>query len=779
MNLKLIVTILALSVGGALYASPERSVADTLGGAVSSIAQSPAEMLRGEISGVRVSAVDGNPNGHLNVNLRGLNTVRSESQPLWVVDGAILNSSLTQNLNAFYLSGGTTINGDKLPDYSGKHYVTPLGNFNWLNPYDIESIEVIKDLSATAVYGPAAANGVIIIKTKRPASGDQNIRLNSNFGVDLSSQKGEAFKTGFLTSHDLAVNGLFGTNSFYNISGFVRYTDTSVQNVGSTTGGLSVNVETTANEIFHFGLNSRLAYGEGSSSAGTNFIGQPSAMILSRYPDSFKVDKINGWLSSYVDEYVDYRTVNSIWVGINFMRNLKLRVSAGIDYQNQQRFIWHGTGTSFGKEFKGASGILSNSLLNYNAKGELSYSRGFAVKHNFQTKLFADLNGYSSMTNSMCGTNFDLPHLRGKGLSSSSSLHAIRKFARSYSRVGGGLMVGYDYDGIAGVRGSVRTDYTFRFDAKPIWLPSAEAFVDFKKMLLSRNSVVSTFKLTGGYGAAARDVTMPYEYVSSYITDVPVVEAGSEPYFEGLNRLSSREYNIGLHLGFLKDRYSVGVKYYDKFTSDSFRLYNFGKVVANLWVETENWQIHRQWMSSISNSGLEIDVDCRFIQSRTMTWTARASAAWSTSRMITLDSNDQNYVWLANALPLVYGGFGTTLSLYGLTLDADFSGAAGFEIVNANKLIETGSTEITEDNIEKGDYLRLDCLSLSYTIPLKSKKVKLLKVNVSGHNLFTLTGYSGWNPDVNSFGVNAGAYGIDYGSYPLRRQAVLGVSLKF
>ena len=62
---------------------------------------------------------------------------------------------------------------------------------------------------------------------------------------------------------------------------------------------------------------------------------------------------------------------------------------------------------------------------------------------------------------------------------------------------------------------------------------------------------------------------------------------------------------------------------------------------------------------------------------------------------------------------------------------------------------------------------------------LKSKKVKLLKVNVSGHNLFTLTGYSGWNPDVNSFGVNAGAYGIDYGSYPLRRQAVLGVSLKF
>lgn len=764
MNLKLKLIALSLLSSVVLYASPEKVLTDTLGATY--VAQSPAEILRGEVSGVRVSALDGNPNGHLNINIRGLNTVRTESQPLWVVDGAILNSSLTQNLNAFYLTGGTTINGDRLPDYSGKHYVSPIGNLSWLNPYDIESIEVIKDLSATVTYGPAAANGVIVIKTKRPSSGEQNVRLNSNVGVDLASQKGDAFKTGLLTSHDLAVNGLFGTNSFYNVSGFVRYTDTSVQNVGSTTGGFAVNVETTANEMFQFGLNSRLVYGEGSSSAGTNYIGQPSTMILSRYPDSFTVDKMFGWLSSYVDEYVDYRTVNSIWVGINFMRNLKLRVSAGLDYQNQQRFIWHGTGTSFGKEFKGASGILSNSLLNYNASGELSYSRGFAVKHNLQAKLFADISGYSSMTNSMCGTNFDLPHLRGKGLSSSSSLHAIRKFSRAYSRFGGGLIAGYDYDGIAGISGAVRTDYTVRFDARPIWLPSAEAFVDFKKMLLSHSPVVSTLRLTGGYGAATRDVTMPYEYISSYIADVPAIEVGSEPYFEGIDRLTSREYNVGVQLGFLRDRYNVGIKYYDKYTKDSFMIYNFGKVLADLWVETENWQIYHQWLSSISNKGLELDLDCSFIQNRTLTWTARASAAYNISRY-------------SKALPSVFGGLGTTLSLYGLTLDMDFSGAAGFEIVNANKLVGTGKTEITDDILEKGDYLRLDCLSLAYAIPLKSKKIKSLKVNLSGHNLFTLTGYSGWNPDVNSFGVTAGAYGIDYGSYPLRRQVVLGVSLKF
>ena len=132
--------------------SAKSIVVDTLGG-TKSVAASPAELLKGELSGVRVSSVDGSPNGLYNVNVRGLNTLRGDSQPLWIVDGAVIGSSINQNLNAFYLTGGSTINGDKLPDYSGRSYTYPVGNFAWLNPYDIESIEVLKDLSATSLYG--------------------------------------------------------------------------------------------------------------------------------------------------------------------------------------------------------------------------------------------------------------------------------------------------------------------------------------------------------------------------------------------------------------------------------------------------------------------------------------------------------------------------------------------------------------------------------------------------------------------------------------------------
>ena len=227
MNQKRILAVICLLSSMAAHLAAGEIVTDTLG-TVKSVATGPADLIRGEISGVRVSSVDGRPNGQLNVNIRGLNTLRGDSQPLFIIDGAIIGSSLNHNLNAFYLNGGTTINGDKLPDYSGRSYTSPVGNFGWLNPYDIESVEVIKDMSAAAVYGMQGANGVVIIKTRKPTSREKNIWLNSNVGVDLSSQSGDAFKTGVVTTHDLGINGVFGTNSFYNISGFFRHNDSYV-----------------------------------------------------------------------------------------------------------------------------------------------------------------------------------------------------------------------------------------------------------------------------------------------------------------------------------------------------------------------------------------------------------------------------------------------------------------------------------------------------------------------------------------------------------------------
>ena len=798
MNFKRIIAVFCIMFSAVAYLSAQSVVVDTLGG-VKSVAASPAELLKGELSGVRVSAVDGSPNGLYNVNVRGLNTLRGDSQPLWIVDGAVIGNSVNQNLNAFYLSGGSTINGDALPDYSGKSYTYPLGNFAWLNPYDIESIEVLKDISATSLYGMQGANGVIIVKTRRPTKDERNIFVNSNVGVDMSSQTSEAFKTGILTTHDIGINGMFGTNSFYNLSGFLRYNDSSIQNTGSTSGGLTLNLETVANEVFKFGLHSFINYGDYTTLAGTNHIGAPSTMLLARYPEGFKGDSLNEWINSYDDEMIDYRTVNSVWLQINFNRSLYLKLAGGMDYQNQTRYLWFGKGTSFGKEYSGATGILNNSLMNYNFKGELNYDRIFAVKHRLTAKLAYDLNGNLNKTNAMCGTNFDLPYLRGKGLSSSASIHAISKFDRTYTQMGAYALLGYDFDGYAGVQGAVRCDETERFDKEPIIMPSGEAFVDFRKILFRNSKAVSALKVTGGYGEAGREVVLPYEYMNAYISNVPKIEKGTEPYYDGINRLLSKEWNVGFNVGFLNNRYNLSLKYYDKNTEDSFKVYNFGKVLSDMWVETENWTIEQESASTIRNNGFEVDADFCFIDTPNVTWTARVNAAYNINSVVALSDTDKSiigifggqelsvneegqsvgYVMNTNVLPKVSGGIGTTLSLYGLTLDAKVSGAAGHSIINANRLVERSFNEFTETDIEKGDYLRLDHVTLSYDIPLNIRWIKAFKVNVTGHNLCTLTRYSGWNPDVNSFGLNARAYGVDYGSFPLHRTVVLGVSVRF
>lgn len=780
------------------------------------VASSPAELLKGEISGVRVSSLDGNPNGAFNVNIRGLNTLRGDSQPMWIVDGAVIGSSVNHNLNAFYLNGDITINGDLLPDYSGRSYTAPVGNFRWLNPYEIESIEIVKDMSQAAIYGMQGANGVIIVKTRKASSDKRSIRLSSNVGVNFSTQDGEAFRTGINHMHDIGINGMFGSNSWYSISGFLHQNTGAVKRTDSMVGGLAVSMETMANRIFHFGFNSFLSYGDLLSTGGTNHIGAPSTMVLSRHPDAFTDDTVSGWLSDYDDRVRDYRTVNSVWLKINFLKILGLKLTGGMDYQNQTRYIWFGPGTSFGKEYSGAAGILNNSLCTYNFKGELDFNMNFSVRHSVHASLAFDMNGNLNRTNAMCGTDFGMPYLRSKGLSSSGSLHAIRKFSRDYNETGAYLTLGYGFNGYAGINGTVRYDYNSRSDQEPTIFPAADAYVDFKRIFLKDSRTVSSLKLSGGWGSAGKETVLPYEYLDFWIYGVPDVDAGTENYYDGVNRLISREYNVGIEAGLVDGRFSFALKYYDKETDDSFRIHNSGKEIDGLWDRTSNISIIQERTSRIRNKGFELDADLDIIDGRTVKWNLWFNTSWNMNCIIALDALDavtqdlangtytagnitggpvsqaygyrtdgdgnvisENPEILGNTLPEISGGFGTSLSLYGLTVDVKFSGAAGFEIINANRTIDKKLDCITSDCLERGDYLRLDRLGLSYKIPLNVKWIREFKASLAAHNLFTATGYSGWNPDVNSFGVTVRSNGVDYGAFPLCRTVVLGVSFKF
>ncbi|MEP6513655.1 MAG: SusC/RagA family TonB-linked outer membrane protein, partial [Parafilimonas sp.] len=126
----------------------------------------PDQLIQGKVAGVQITNNSGQPGGAISVRIRGTASVRTGGQPLYVVDGVPLDGrSARPGLDAQGL--GTT------PD------ANPL---NFINPSDIASIDVLKDASATAIYGSRGANGVIIITTKRGQSGEPKIEYSGYAG---------------------------------------------------------------------------------------------------------------------------------------------------------------------------------------------------------------------------------------------------------------------------------------------------------------------------------------------------------------------------------------------------------------------------------------------------------------------------------------------------------------------------------------------------------------------------------------------------------------------
>ncbi len=202
-----------------------------------SVATNPVEMMQGRVSGVNITQNSGEPGSGMSVRIRGSNSIRSGQDPLYVVDGIPLdNADITPNGGT---AAGINESSDKNP-------------ISFLNPEDIESIDILKDASSTAIYGARGANGVVIITTKKGKVGAGRINYDGYVGVANIRQKldlltpeefrsytkpdgtklldlgastnwqDEIFTTGITQSHNLSYGG--GTENFTCQTSF-GYTD--------------------------------------------------------------------------------------------------------------------------------------------------------------------------------------------------------------------------------------------------------------------------------------------------------------------------------------------------------------------------------------------------------------------------------------------------------------------------------------------------------------------------------------------------------------------------
>ena len=255
----------------------EKAVAPTLDGA-----------LGGQVAGLNVTASSGQPGADSHIRIRGGNSVNASNEPLYVVDGFIYFKDAANNT-----TGIGAIEGS----------LNPLAT---INPNDIESIEVLKDVSATAIYGSRGANGVILITTKKGKIGEGKAHINYNYSLGVSSiakkldlltasewaqyqkdyfsNKGgytdaeiaalgkgtdwqeAVIRTAIQQSHELSINGGTEKNRYAFSANFTDQ-DGIILNSGFERYNFHTNVEWELQEGLHFGVNA--TYGRSKQSGLT------------------------------------------------------------------------------------------------------------------------------------------------------------------------------------------------------------------------------------------------------------------------------------------------------------------------------------------------------------------------------------------------------------------------------------------------------------------------------------------------------------------------------
>jgi TonB-linked SusC/RagA family outer membrane protein len=143
--------------------------------------QSFESALQGKVAGANISANNGAPGGGLQIQLRGTTSIIGNSEPLYVIDGIVAS-------NAAIAGGANALTGARGGDISSTQD-NASNRLADLNPNDIESIEILKGASASAIYGSKASNGVVIITTKRGKAGESSLSFTQRIGFSRVSNR--------------------------------------------------------------------------------------------------------------------------------------------------------------------------------------------------------------------------------------------------------------------------------------------------------------------------------------------------------------------------------------------------------------------------------------------------------------------------------------------------------------------------------------------------------------------------------------------------------------
>ncbi len=583
------------------------------------------QMLQGKVSGVSVTNGSGQPGAAASVRVRGVTSINGTNEPLYIIDGVPISGDATGRATS-----GRPISGNDFSSSgnSGNSASSPL---TMLNPSDIQSIEVLKDASATAIYGSRGANGVIIITTKSGSKGTGKITYDGStsftsiykkldvlnlqqfaahqnglaaaFGVTPRPEfshpellgKGtnwqdEIYQTAMIKNHQIGFSGSKESTSYYlslgfldqegNIigSGYKRYTmrlnlDSKVKEwlkVGANVNGGVTNEDITVNQSFG-GLIS-------------NTLLQAPDMPIRNLDGSFAAPPA-GQNVNYFNPVAEALTKDNKLIRKNFLGNVYAEVSLfkGLKYRIEVAANTEFTeNTEFAPSFDRGSQYNLTADLNErrqnwystNIKNLLTYD--FKVnKHKFTLLAGQEANDSHWEGILANASGFQTNDIYGLNLSDTGNRTVTSyKGSQSLASLFGRLI--YDYDNRYGLSTSIRQDVSSKFDGtannQKGYFPAIAVSwkLSNEKFMESTRKYIDNIKFRIGYGETGNQQIPNNRYSALLGQQNSGLGNGFLPSNfpnPDLTWESLKQTDIGLDFTMLDSRLSVTMDFYNKKSS--------------------------------------------------------------------------------------------------------------------------------------------------------------------------------------------------------------------
>jgi TonB-linked SusC/RagA family outer membrane protein len=546
------------------------------------------QALQGRAAGVQITSNNGEPGASFKVRVRGGTSINASSDPIYVVDGFV---------------------GAALPP-----------------PEDIESIEVLKDASATAIYGSRGANGVIMVTTKRGKKGKTNIDFNASYSLqneinrlDLLDKQQfteyiqetspnftpldgntdwqeEIFQTGNIQNYQLGISGGSENVSYY-LSGTYYDQEGIIINSDYQRYSVTSNIDVKASDRFRFGLNlfARRTSQNGSrtqeGSGGVNGSGVVAAAFkfgpdqpiidengrytIARLSDAH--DNAVAVAREFVDENITDRFQGNLYGEFDILEDLKFRTTLGASANNSR------TGQYTSTLLQGGVGVGGDGRINASKNSLILNENYLTYSKQFGNHDISIMGGYSyqkSVSENWGARGQTFPtdaflywNLDGSSnwLSPSSGL-SDWELASWYGRVNYSLNSKYLLTFNARYDGSS----VFSEGNKWAFFPSGAFAWNMKEeSFMSGVNAISNWKWRVSYGVTGNRAIGPYQTLAALGTRLtiqggvpvnavaPTAVANDELTWETTTQL-----DIGLDFGLLDDRINVIMDYYSMVTED-------------------------------------------------------------------------------------------------------------------------------------------------------------------------------------------------------------------